>query len=328
MNLEPTKTNTARSRAFQAIWTALKIIIGLGLLVLALREIRLDSLWEGIRSANLTWLGLAVLSILFGLALKLWRWQILIKNYHIQFSFSRLFSAYFVGQATNILLPFRAGELVRIGYFVEEKAVIPEAISTVIIEKYLDLTALAVATLIVSYSVSLENILNLQVWLLPLTGVLTVLLYIVMLFGNSIWKKVKDWNYLPKVFSDWIDRWVQASQWLRRPQRIIPMFLLTIVIWGVMWLTNLLLFKSLGLALGGVAGGLVLVLVYIGLFPALMPGNIGPFYFFASLAITPFGIVRAQAIVFAVILHAIVTIPPLVSGGIGLLLHTPRPQKI
>ena len=92
------------------------------------------------------------------------------------------------------------------------------------------------------------------------------------------------------------------------------------MIWGLMWSTNLLLFKSLGLYLGGTAGGLVLVLVYIGLFPALMPGNIGPFYFFARLALLPIGIIQDQAVVFAVLLHAIVTLPPLLGGAVGLLI--------
>ncbi len=41
--------------------------------------------------------------------------------------------------------------------------------------------------------------------------------------------------------------------------------------------TNLLLFRALHLSLGVEAAGLVLV--YMGLFPAIIPGNVGPFYF-------------------------------------------------
>jgi uncharacterized membrane protein YbhN (UPF0104 family) len=81
----------------------------------------------------------------------------------------------------------------------------------------------------------------------------------------------------------------------------------------------------MGIPLGGTAAGLVLVLVYIGLIPALMPGNLGPFYFFASFALLPFGTDRDQAVTYAVILHAIVTLPALLAGGIGLLVH-PKPE--
>jgi hypothetical protein len=89
-----------------------------------------------------------------------------------------------------------------------------------------------------------------------------------------------------------------------------------------MWLTNLMLFTSLGLPLGATAGGLVLVLVYIGLLPALMPGNIGPFYFFASLALVPFGILHETAITYAILLHALVTLPPLLGGAVGIAIHS------
>jgi hypothetical protein len=88
-----------------------------------------------------------------------------------------------------------------------------------------------------------------------------------------------------------------------------------------MCLTNIILFKSLSIPLGGTAAGLVLIFVYIGVLPALMPGNIGPFYYFARLALLPFGILRDQAFVYAVVLHAIVTLPPLLGGAIGLLVR-------
>src|SRR4030042_5675893 len=112
---------------------------------------------------------------------------------------------------------------------------------------------------------------------------------------------------------------------MRNPRQVFPGVLLTILIWGVMWLTNLLLFESLALPLGGTAAGLVLILVYVGLLPALLPGNIGPFYFFARLALLPFGILHDQAFVFAMILHFIVTLPPLLGGALGLLI---RPKRV
>jgi hypothetical protein len=122
----------------------------------------------------------------------------------------------------------------------------------------------------------------------------------------------------------WIDQWVEASQWLRNPRKIYPGILMTLLIWVIMWITNLLMFKCLGIPLGITAAGLVLILVYIGLLPALMPGNIGPFYFFASLGLLPFGIIHDQAFAFAVVLHAVVTLPSLVCGMIGLFLRPNR----
>ena len=302
--------------------TIIKILVGIALLIFSIRGIRWDNLVTGIRTADLSWLGLAIAAVVLGLFLKVWRWAILVKNYHIRASKAKLFSAYFVGQAVNILLPLRGGELVRIGFFADEPKVLPEIATTVVLEKYLDLLALCVCGIWISFQISLDNVLNMRGWLLPLTGFFTLFLLAAILFGQAMWRKIRTGKMLPKSIIEWVDRWAEASQWLRNPRLLMPPILLTILIWAVMWATNLLLFRSLGLQLGVTAAGLVLILVYVGLFPALMPGNIGPFYFFARLALLPFGIIQDQAIVYAVVLHAIVTLPALMGGLIGLLLRS------
>jgi len=118
-----------------------------------------------------------------------------------------------------------------------------------------------------------------------------------------------------------VDKWVNTSMWLRQPKLVLLALVNTFLIWVVMWSTNLLLFRSLGIPFGGTAAGLVLVLVYIGLIPALMPGNLGPFYYFTQLSLIPFGLFQTQALSYAVILHAIVTLPPLLFGSVGLLIR-------
>jgi uncharacterized protein (TIRG00374 family) len=288
--------------------------------------IKYEDLLIGIRAAEPRWLVLAILSTLAGLGLKLWRWGFLLNNLRVPWNFSRLFSAYFVGQATNILLPFRGGELVRLGYFSEDSKKLPQVASSIIVEKYLDVIALTMFTLVVSYKISLDNLLNARRFLLPLSILATGVFILLIIFGPSLWKRVKQFQRLPDQLVNVVDGLVQSGEWLKNPWKVMPAIVLTILIWGMMWSTNLLLFNSLGLSPSGPAGALVLVLVYLGLLPALMPGNIGPFYFFARLALLPFGVVEGQAVVFAVLLHAIVTIPPLSGGGFGLLL--PRSQAV
>jgi uncharacterized membrane protein YbhN (UPF0104 family) len=315
------KKRLPRALFSKKLLTILKIFAGIALLILSIRGMHWENLATGIKSANLTWLVLAITAVLLGLFLKVWRWAILVKNYEVRATKTRLFSAYFVGQAVNIILPLRGGDLVRIGFFADEPKVLPEIASTIVLEKYLDLLGLTACGIWISFNLSLENVLNVRGWLLPVTFFMTLVLVAAIFFGAAAWEKIRMGKVLPKWSIDWVDKWVQSSGWLRNPRLIAAPILLTILIWVVMWLTNLLLFKSLGLQAGGTAAGLVLTLVYIGLFPALMPGNIGPFYFFARLALLPFGIIQNQAIMYAVILHAIVTLPALICGLVGLLVR-------
>lgn len=311
-----------RTQVFKRLFTILKLLAGVGLLILAVREVQWSNLINGILSASLGWMLLAILAVLLGLVLKLLRWESFVRNYHIKTSQRRLFQAYFVGQSVNILLPFRGGELVRMGYFAGKPEILPEIASTIILEKYLDLLALTVCGLVVSYQISLENILSLHGWLLPISAMLTVLLFGAIILGPALWRKVYGRGILPQNLENSLNRWVETSLWLRNPRLILSGLLLTALIWVVMWSTNIILFNALGISLGGSAAGLVLILVYIGLIPALMPGNLGPFYYFASLALLPFGIIHDQAIIYAVVLHAIVTIPALLAGAISLLIRS------
>ena len=327
ISLEMASETRVRSKSFRNLLTFLKVLAGITLLFLTFRGIQVENLVGSILSADIAWLIGTLSMILLGLGLKLWRWRILLGNFHIKIGLSRLFSAYFVGQATNIILPFRGGELVRLGYFAEEKKIIPAATLTILLEKYLDLLALTACSILVSLKISLDNILDLHGFLLPITIVITISLLLGILFGPLLWEKIVAMQLLPNRLTSWVDPMIQATKWLKNPLQFFIMLMLTTFIWSIMWLTNLWLFTSLRLPLGVTAGGLVLVLVYIGLLPALMPGNIGPFYFFASLALVPFGILHESAVTYAVLLHALVTLPPLIGGLVGIAIHSQPPTN-
>jgi hypothetical protein len=51
-----------------------------------------------------------------------------------------------------------------------------------------------------------------------------------------------------------------------------------------------------------------------------LPGNFGTGYFFTELALKPFAIHLQSAAIYAIILHALVTLPPLLVSPIYLLL--------
>ena len=85
-----------------------------------------------------------------------------------------------------------------------------------------------------------------------------------------------------------------------------------------MVLTNLLCLQVLGMTPDLKSSFMVLVLIYVGIAPALMPGNVGPFYFFARLGLSPISPTEQMRTAFAMLLHALVTLTPLVCAGIYL----------
>ncbi len=84
------------SAVFKRFLMILKIMAGISLLILSIQEIHWDNLVKGVRTANLAWLALAIISVLFGLGMKLWRWAVFIGNYQIHAGIGKLYRAYFV----------------------------------------------------------------------------------------------------------------------------------------------------------------------------------------------------------------------------------------
>ncbi len=303
----------------------LKIALGLLLLYLSFQRVNWGILLEALQTVSIAWLLLAIVSVLLSLGLKIWRWDLLLCNYHLHIPAPRLISAFFLGQAANILLIIRGGEIVRVTTaHLSGKADWVEISATIAIEKYLDLLILVLMMVAMSANLpdmALERMGSLYPWVV----VLTIALLFAVIFGPLLWRKFfpkeskKPW--LQKVIFR-IDQFVQASLWLRDPRKFLPMLGVTLLIWVVMAFTNLFVFQSLSIQLSWSAAVLVLILVYIGVLPALMPGNLGPFTFFAQLALIPFAVSNELAVAFAVILYVIVTIPPLMIAGILMLFST------
>ncbi len=307
----------------------IKIGLGLAFLFFAFWQVDWQVLSQALKNISWAWFLWATISVLVSLALKVLRWRMILNYHKIDISLKQTISAYFIGAAVNIVFFIRGGEIIRIGWAHQpHEDDIANITATIGLEKYFDLIMLSFSLLTMSTilpSIAVDRWSRLS----PMLVVLSTLLLIAALFGPLLWKRFnspdenKGWK--SKV-SRQIDLLMDAIQWLRRPGKLILIIAISVLIWLVMLSTNLLLFQALMLPLNWKAAGLVLVLVYIGVLPALMPGNIGPFTYFAQLALIPFSINSTQALAFAILLFAIVTLPPLIIAGFTLLTPGTIPQ--
>lgn len=314
-----------RKARYQPYFNLIKVLVGLVLLVISLRGADWTSLAESLLQTSGVGLLTLAGAVSLGLILKITRSIILLQNFGSEISFSRTAEAFFLGQAANILLPSRAGDILRLGYLsANQPTQLTQVTAAVILEKFLDLIAMTAVALGVSAYMPLERASWVRSWLLPSSILGSAGLVITILWGPLIWSKFRS-RLTRRVgpgftgFLTWVDRFVAASLWLRNPRRLLLPVILTLLIWGVMWETNMVLFRSLSLQAPLLAGGLVLILGYIGVVPNLMPGNVGPFYFFVQLSMQPFGISQENGLAYTVILHAMVTLVPLVASGVSML---------
>lgn len=307
------------------LWLFTKIGIGVSLLVLSLREIS----WEGVisvfRYLNPGWLCVTIISIILGIGLKIIRWSVLLKNYEINVRSVTRAGALLLGQATNIILPVRGGEVVRLGVIgIDAPESIVQTGITIGLEKLLDLVAFLILAMVsIQYipQVSARHVVN---DLLPFAYISLGVLIIFILFGFNFWSqivvRVENWHcpILKRVIR-FIHKILLTSLWLRDLQKVWVIILLTFIIWLTMWSTNIFLLLSVQLPTNFLAGALVLVLGFFQVLPINMPGNIGTAYFFTEIALKPFGYPMDTIAGYAILLHALVTLPPLLFSALYLL---------
>jgi uncharacterized protein (TIRG00374 family) len=289
------------------------------------RSVDFNQFLPVLASSNLFLLGLALLTVILTLGLKIWRWKILLNNFGLTPSWGSISRAYLAGQAANILLPMRGGDVVRLGYVIPQKAErAAEWVTSVVVEKYVDLVLLALMLAVMSTHLPVGLLGQSDNHYIYSAVLATLVVLMVLVSGPKVWLWVRKclgenssgWR---EKLGDLVERWFEASRWLRSPSRFLPLIGLSLLIWGIMWSTNVLVLSALGAPEPIWAGLATLLVVYVALVPALMPGNIGPFYFFAGLALAPYGAAEQTRLAFVVWLHALVTLPPLVAGGLVLL---------
>jgi len=305
------------------VFQILKILLGITLLFLSIRSVDWSVFQEALQSAKQNWLIFALVSVLLSVGLKITRWWILLRNFQVKIPWTSVVTAYFLGQAANILFIFRTGELVRIGWAHQsDQKDLVEISGSIAIEKYVDLLMFVVATLAVSATLP-EHLVKNAVFYQKVAITVSLILAFIILLGPWAWGKFfanRQWQGFLEKIAVRMNGFISASLWLRKPQKIFPVIFLSVLIWVIMGLTNKLLFTSLGLSLNWQAAGLVMILVYFGVLPALMPGNLGPFTYFAQLALLPFKVESSTGLAFAVILYGLVNIPILVIAGFLLMI--------
>jgi len=130
--------------------SVLKIILSAGLLIIVLKQIGWDQVWQTLRGARLPYLVLALALSLLGIGVRAYRWKALLDALGIKVSLTRLISLYFVGTFFSDFLPTAVGgDVVRayeVAQHTENRA---GAVGTVLVDRA---TGLLVLFLMASFA--------------------------------------------------------------------------------------------------------------------------------------------------------------------------------
>ncbi|MEN3026323.1 MAG: lysylphosphatidylglycerol synthase transmembrane domain-containing protein [Chlorobiota bacterium] len=282
------------------------------------------------------WLWVFLPVILGAHLLRAWRWQLLVRA-----ALGRLpglgnaFSAVMVGYAVNSIVP-RAGELVR-PYVLSRREGLSLAtlLSTVAVERLLDVATLALLLLVAStlFAERLTSIVERS------GGVSSVLVSLgVLALVVAALVSIRRWG-------GWLLRWMHTRlpstvqrgskllqelaagvAVLRQPRLYVPLLLQTLLLWFSYWAPLYGLFWVCSLPLGPAEAFQVLVVSAVAISIAPTPSAAGVYHVAVQLALVElFAIPPAEALAYAVIAHGLNTAVALVVGGLCWLWEQLRP---
>ena len=278
-----------------------------------LRSINLREAWEATLEARWGWIALAVLITIQTYVIRAWRWQVLLAPLG-RASFRTAFRTTVMGFAANLLLPARAGEVLR-PYLLSRREGIngASAFATIVVERLLDLVTvlLLFACAILFSGVDVGQAVE-EAGLVVAIAAVGGLIVLFVLAGHP--ERLGRWadrlsRHLPARLARLVGQLVRTLADGLKVMRS-PGHLALAVLWSVpLWLSIALgiVFTSwaFGLTLTFMGSFLVVGYLTVGV-AAPTPGAAGGFHYFYLLALTQFfGAPESVAGAAAIVLHLV-----------------------
>jgi uncharacterized protein (TIRG00374 family) len=289
--------------------------------------------------ARLAPLALALTLILMTTVAKAARWAIFLRPCQLEGTPSRICRVLLIGQMANSFLP-RLGDVLRAVLLgPNARGGAPAVLGTILVEKVFD------GALGLSLLVGLGLWTPLPAWirgpvlgLALLTGSLLFFLAVALLALNGpgpIWT--------PRWWQPCRRRWQLLSDRLpwelgERAERLVGSFVqgmglfrvpadaalalgLSVVVWALSVLTNVVTLEALEIEAPGWTACLVVVIGYAATFLPTVPAQLGVFEYSAVLSLAAGGVAPEPALAFALILHLLVQLPSATLGPLSMLVE-------
>ena len=294
---------------------------------LSVRNLDFEGFWTALRSGDY-WLLLPAATVLaVAIYLRAVRWRVLFAG-RSRPPLDAVTSALLIGYLFNSILPARAGEAARVVALNQRAGTSrSEALATVVAERVLDvlvlLALLLVSTPFVPEATWLQGaaVLGGVVFL-----VLALLLVLFAFYGERPARlAMRPLAALPHVSPAHIERaarnLVRGLVVFRQPGLALQAVVLTATSWLVIAFSFWLCLRAVQLENGLDAALLVVIAVNLAMILPSGPAGLGVFEAATVLALSPFGVDRAHALSYAVVVHVLNVIPLILVGYVALHWH-------
>ena len=298
--------------------------MGLGLLALVVNGIDTQGLQRAWMRADWRYLLTALLPVLGGSLFRALRWRLLHRPRYYP-SLRATLASVLAGQLVNLVVPFRAGELVRVYYLAELTGSSKlYSLSTVAIERSLD------GLMVLALAGALAPLIVFPDWLrwsgLASAAAFSVLLAAMVVgvrFRGVLGRTIRRATELTPVLDrlGLVRRFQPAADALdalAEARLILVVWGLSCLVWLCGGLVNHLVLLSLGLDLPFSSSLFVLLALTLGAIVPSLPWQAGVFETVAVLSLMSFGVDPTTGLAYGLLLHVVALGPPTFLGAFAL----------
>jgi hypothetical protein len=314
-------------------WLLARLIIGtlIGAVSLwwAVRGLELSAVLQALAMASPAWVMVSLMCVITVSLVKAARWRALYGVAERRTSFWELFTVLMAAQMVNVLIPVRLGELIRTGLMKQVGQPSAVTLSTIIVEKVLDLVAAAlVAVSLVTLTVAPAGLHErassvLLIGLTLATG-LILMVWLRDCLKRSLTRGLKL-NRMSPVWQKHLlyGMWtmLEAFGALTNTRSLARVTLWTVSAWLLSLLAMLALFAAFGLQLPVAAAVVMMLAVSSSNIAPSPPALVGVMHLIAVVVLTQYGVAQPVAVGFGIVLNAVTVIPLIVLGSWALWLH-------
>jgi uncharacterized membrane protein YbhN (UPF0104 family) len=302
----------------------LGLVVSGGFTYLALRHVRLHEVSAGLRASNYWWTVPSIGLLVLALPVRALRWQLLFGS-PTRPPFRPVLSATILGQFFNNVLPARAGEAARvIALNRSSRTSRAEIVATVVVERVFDVLALLVILFVLlPWLPHVTWLRGAAILAIALVAVTVAAVVVLGRFGDRPFRTLlRPLARLPLLSLEQTDRAagsiVRGAVSLRDPRLAAAALVLTAISWILLALSAWVLMLGFDLGLSPLAGALVFVAVGLSLVLPSSTAALGVFEAATIVALDPYGVPKADALSYALVLHAVNFFPYVVAGAVVL----------
>ena len=301
----------------------LGIAVSLAFLYLALRGLNLEDLGAAFKQANYWWLLPGVFVYFMGVLVRSWRWHYLLRPIK-NIPTLKLFPVVTIGYMGNNIYPARIGELLRAVILKRyEEVPISASLATIIVERIFDgvvmlafiFLNLSELTRMTSDSGFVGDIQTVALWgTAAFIGALGLFLAAAMFpeYSRRVVSTVIE-RMIPERYQEYVigmaERFLEGLECLRSPRDVLMVFLTSVLIWlletGKYWFVMFAFPFEVSFFALMLMNGIVNLATTI---PSA-PGYVGTFDAPGIAVLVAYGVDRATAAAYTLVLHAALWFP-------------------